>query len=89
MMSKPVCIQCGICCEQLSWDERLKISLHTKSIMLSRVCRFLEVRNDFEAVCKIEKNKPKVCKDFSCGVNILMDQLIGADLFDWKEEVNA
>jgi Fe-S-cluster containining protein len=52
--------------------------------MFSKICRFLEIQDEFRADCSIEKNKPKICRNFHCGVNNLMDQLIGADLFDWK-----
>ena len=89
MISKPTCIQCGVCCKQLSWDERLKISWHTKTFMFSKVCKFLREKDEFMSICSIHKNKPKVCKKFYCGVNILMDQLIGCDMFDWREDTNA
>jgi len=85
MLSKPVCIQCGICCANLSWDQRIKISLSTKSIMLSKVCKFLEIQDEFRSFCSIHDNKPNVCKKLHCGVSVFMDELIGADMFDWKE----
>ena len=88
MYSKPICIKCGICCTQLSWDERLKISLHSKSFMFSKICKFLEIDDDFIGNCLIQDNKPKICRDFHCGVNILMDELIGADMFEWKEDIS-
>ena len=87
MQPKPICIRCGSCCAQLSWDERLKISWHTKTFMFSKICKFLEVNDEFMANCKLQENKPQTCKDFHCGVNVLMDELIGADMFDWREDV--
>lgn len=85
MLPKKVCIQCGSCCTQLSWDERLKISWHTKTFMFSRVCKFLNVEDEFRRTCSINDNKPSICKNFYCGVDIFMDELIGSDMFDWKE----
>ncbi|GAG29125.1 unnamed protein product [marine sediment metagenome] len=60
------CIRCGECCRQLNWGERLKISWHTKRFMFTKTCYFL-----FENHCIIQLDKPKVCKDFHCGIQFI------------------
>jgi len=53
------CIQCGKCCRQLYFQDRLKISWFTKTVMLRKVCKFLDGDH-----CGIHPNKPSVCKDW-------------------------
>jgi len=64
------CIKCGEYCRQLCWDEKLKISWHTKRFMFTKICYFLcqSLMNDNLFVCFLQKDKLKVCKDFHCGV---------------------
>lgn len=53
------CDRCGYCCKNLYLWDRLLVSLHTKTIMLKKVCKFLKNNK-----CLIHKDKPKVCKEW-------------------------
>jgi Fe-S-cluster containining protein len=59
------CYKCGLCCKNLYLSDRIKISLHTKTIMLKKKCEFLNKNK----LCKIYKNRPKICKEFVCGAS--------------------
>lgn len=66
---------CGVCCENLYFWDNLMISWHTKSFMFSQRCKFLTNIN----LCSIYKNRPKVCKDWICGVKKLKSALSQGD----------
>ena len=57
---KSVCGRCGYCCRNLYFLDRIRISFYSKSIMLSKRCKFLEGENK----CIIHQNKPRVCRDW-------------------------
>lgn len=53
------CDRCGDCCKRLYLYDRIMISLHTKTLMLKKICKFLK-----DNECSIYKNRPKICKDW-------------------------
>lgn len=57
------CYKCGRCCKNLYWSDRIKISLHTKTLMLNKRCNFLTTDNS----CKIYIHRPNICKNYKCG----------------------
>jgi len=59
------CYKCGECCKTLYWSDRIKVSLKTKKIMLSKVCKFLDEDN----LCKAYSIRPDVCKKWQCGAS--------------------
>lgn len=61
------CIKCGECCKRLDLIDCLKIFWCTKKLNLTRVCMFL-TKDD---MCLIQESKPKVCRDWVCGVSFL------------------
>lgn len=56
------CFQCGECCRRLYWWDRIVISLSTRTVMLTKTCRFLE-----DSKCSIYSTRPKVCAEWPCG----------------------
>ncbi|MBU0894595.1 MAG: YkgJ family cysteine cluster protein [Nanoarchaeota archaeon] len=58
------CKHCGECCKRLNFTDKLIISLNTFSFMFSKKCKFLNQDN----LCKIYNNRPKICRDWICGV---------------------
>gem|GEM_PF-2695216 len=59
------CYKCGMCCRQLSWEDRINISLHTRTLMFKKICKFLGSNN----LCKIYDKRAKVCKAWVCGTS--------------------
>ena len=64
IMRNSPCRHCGECCSNLSFVEQIMISLHTKRFMFHKVCDFLRCDN----LCDIYNNRPKLCREFKCGV---------------------
>ena len=52
------CSRDGYCCRHLYLSDRIKISVSTRTLMLSERCNFLENHN----VCSIYNSRPKVCR---------------------------
>ena len=67
------CKQCGRCCENLYWYDRLILSWHFKTLQLSKVCKFLYINpgwhrnNPQNYKCLKQKDKPDLCKNWKCG----------------------
>ena len=59
------CYKCGECCRKLDFYDKISISLHTKTLMFSKVCKFLNENN----LCKIYLDRPKSCKEWGCGAS--------------------
>jgi Fe-S-cluster containining protein len=59
------CYKCGECCKTLYFSDRIKVSLKTKTLMLNKVCKFLDKNNK----CRIYKERPKVCREWVCGAS--------------------
>lgn len=59
------CKKCGLCCKNMYLYDKIMISLHTKSFMFSKDCKFLNKDN----TCKIYNNRPKLCRDWKCGAS--------------------
>ncbi len=57
------CYGCGKCCKDLSLLERIKLTLHTKNLVLNKICKFLDKTDN---LCKIYKNSSKFCKEYLC-----------------------
>lgn len=62
-MNESPCRKCGVCCKNLSFLDRIEISLHTKTVMLSQRCKFLH-----KNACLIYDDRPQFCVDWKCGV---------------------
>jgi len=58
------CFECGLCCENLSFLDRFKISYSTKKFIFYRRCYFLTKNNK----CSIYNKRPLFCKKWKCGV---------------------
>ncbi|TRZ78461.1 hypothetical protein D4R87_00535 [bacterium] len=54
------CHKCGECCKRLYWSDRIFISLRTRTLMLSKRCKFLGEDNK----CKIYSIRPKCCSEW-------------------------
>jgi len=59
------CYKCGECCKRLNYEDRIRVSLHTKTLMFNKLCKFLDKEN----LCKIYNNRPKMCKEWVCGAS--------------------
>jgi Fe-S-cluster containining protein len=57
------CFRCQKCCSDLGFIDMIKISFHTKRVMLKRKCIFLNKNS-----CSIYNNRPKLCVTYKCGV---------------------
>jgi len=64
VMRESPCKHCAECCSNLSFTEQVRISWHTKRFMFHTVCDFLRCDN----LCDIYDKRPKLCRDFKCGV---------------------
>ncbi len=60
-MNSP-CKKCAKCCSNLNFLDCFDISLHTKTLMFAKKCRFLTNNN----LCFIYKNRPLLCKKWEC-----------------------
>lgn len=58
------CKMCGRCCKVLCFRDRIIISWHTKTLMLSGKCKFLDGSNK----CTIYADRPSICREWECGV---------------------
>ena len=63
MMDKSYCKRCARCCKALGFCDRVRISIHTRSLVLSSNCRYLTDDN----LCSIYENRHQVCVDWECG----------------------
>ena len=58
------CRQCAKCCSNLAIDERIRISLALKTIMLRKKCRFLN-----NNTCSVYGKRAKLCREWECGAS--------------------
>jgi Fe-S-cluster containining protein len=57
------CYKCGLCCNNLYLQNKIKISLATRTLIINKRCKFLDKDN----LCKIYNKRPKICREFKCG----------------------
>ena len=51
------CLVCDVLCKNLSLIDRIKVSVHTKSIMFSKSCKFIGP----DGLCMTHDNRPRMC----------------------------
>ncbi len=59
------CIQCGECCKNLYWYDRIIISLYYKTFQFSKVCKILNRDNK----CMWFSARPNICNNWKCGAH--------------------
>lgn len=57
------CKKCGHCCEKLYIEDKIAISIATRSLVLTSPCPYLNWKKE----CDIQDKKPNYCRKWECG----------------------
>lgn len=69
------CKSCGLCCKQLDLLDNIKLSMALRKVVLGKTCP-ARTKNG----CGVYAKRPKLCRDWRCGVTELSQICRGAVL---------